>query len=984
MPSRRSLWTQSLKAVGLTLAPLLVLLGRPALAQTSIDFENLPAGTAVNTQYPGVTFNGSGATGAHISTGDVTAHSGSNVLIVTPIADPAGGGPLTIKFTVPQKTVSLWASYVLFPGNPQMTTLPASLTAFDQSGAEVPGASVSMTVAGGMFNAQLAVSSAQAVISSVTLTLGQGIFTAIDDLTFGGGATVTPPSGPSVTITVPSDGATVDVTNGSLAVNGTVSGQNLLPNVSVTLTGKFSVPNQGPPVLTTTLPLDPTLTSFASPNAFTNVPTGIYTLTVTAINQAGENGLASVTVNNFPVATGVVPSEFEYSQVANGGECQFVAYDDPVNGERALAFFPATTQVIPVDRQVLLKWQHVNDVTILHGDGTLGCPLLGEVNQVETVAMAGSLANTYEYKVAPFERGSIYRISTAKETTNVVPLTYTPKVFADAIDQLSKYASGGTPVPVNDVGGINEVGVPVADPSADLMAEDPTFLFQQFARPWYVVRDAQGNVSESPGTHAVTAGVPNTLEIRGLSPTLYVERIGGSFLDYKASFHAKGANCQGICNVPVPGDVTPTVWQSGGCFVDPTSQAFKCAINHPFVQGFTAQTNTPVYSSAPAVPNYGGYCDSGNTAWLAVGITLQAETEWSAIPNKSSPNEDTGVGDFTDIQELGWVTDSNKSSADFPATHEHIQGTADGLEDLGSGQGCVVGLAGCLLGVAGYQLGGHGHGLWSDYDIHVRPLALSGIADPNAQWVVTPASGTLPPFWNLMAANGDPTLEGTDSAPPIGDIETEWEEFWQHPWVSVAGSTIPIGSLAFANGRWMIDCGHPPQHSEIHPPNTLMFSGMKANTIFGQNVVTTAQMWVNEFYEGTPYQTQVWPPPRPTPTAQMVAIHTTYGFPTAAPVKINNDGSRTYPFTPSTNTFTQLPPQTLPIAQATVSQHHDGLLIQVEGPKTNHDVHATGQVIYPDDHPDTASGPISNLYATWTVGWKCETVNGTSDCQTAP
>jgi hypothetical protein len=216
-------------------------------------------------------------------------------------------------------------------------------------------------------------------------------------------------------------------------------------------------------------------------------------------------------------------------------------------------------------------------------------------------------------------------------------------------------------------------------------------------------------------------------------------------------------------------------------------------------------------------------------------------------------------------------------------------------------------------------------------------------------------------------------------------METEWEEFWQHPWVSVSGgSPIPVGSLAFANGRWIIDCGHPPQHSEIHPPNTLMYSTMKTNTLLGQNVVTTAQMWVNEFYEGIPYQTQVWPPPRPTPTAQMVAFETTYGFPTAGPMTVNNDGSRTYAFTPSSNKFASLPPQTPAIAQATVSQHHDGLLIQVEGPLTNHDVHDTGQDIYPDDHPDTAAGPISNLYATWTVGWACETVNGTADCLTAP
>ncbi len=976
---------QSWKTLGLALATQLVLFARPALAQTTIGFDDQPSGTAINTQYPGVTFNGSGATGAHTANDLVTAKSPPNALVVTPFNDPAGGGPMTIKFTQPQKTVSLWACFVEPPATPAVTTLGASLLAFDQSGQPVPGAAQSQTVNAGNCNTQLSVGSPNAVISSVQITMGQGILVVIDDLTFGGGSTVTPPSGPSVTITSPTDGETVDLTNnGSLAVTGTVSGQNLNSSVSVTLTAKSAAPNQTPFAQSTTLQLDST-GAFSGPTAFTNVPTGVYTLTVTATNTAGEAGPQSVTVNNFPSALGITPSEFEYSQVANNGECQFIAFDDPTLGERATAFFPATQHLILVDREVLGKWQSVTSVPILHGDGTLGCPLDGEVDQVFPVPMVGTNANMNEYKVVPFERGTIYRINHG--TANVVPLTYTAKVFADAIHQLSIYSStggsGSTPLLPPDPGGINEVGIPVADPTMDL-SDDPTFLFQQFARPWYIARDPQGNPKQNPGTLSVTPGIPNTLEIRGLAPTLYVERVGGSFLDYKASFHAKSANCQGVCNVPVPGDVTPTVWESSGCFIDPTTGAYDCAINHPFVQAFTAQTDTPVYSSSPGVPNGGGYCDTGNSFWLAVGIASELETEWSAIPNKASPNEDTNVGDLVDIQELGWVIDSNKSSADFPATHEHIQGTADGLEDLGSGQGCVLGLAGCLLGEAGYQLGGHGHGLWSDYDIHVRPLALSGGTDPNAGLVVTPSSAMLPPYWNLMAANGDPTLEGTDSAPPIGDIETEWEEFWQHPWVSVAGSTIPIGTLAYANGRWIIDCGHPPQHSEIHPPNTLMFSGMKTNPLLGQNVDTTAQMWVNEFYEGIPYQTQVWPPPRPTATAQMVAVETTYGFPTAGPLTTNNDGSRTYAFIPSAKRFASLPPQTPAIAQATVSQHHDGLLIVVNGPKTNHHVNDTGQVIFPDDHPDTASGPISSLYATWTVGWRCENVNGTADCQTAP
>src|SRR5579863_6834450 len=97
---------QSWKTVGLGLAALLVLAARPAHAQTTINFDNLAAGTAVSNQYPGVTFTGAGAAGAHISAGDVGAHSGLNVLINSPIANQNSGGPLTMTFSPAVQTVS--------------------------------------------------------------------------------------------------------------------------------------------------------------------------------------------------------------------------------------------------------------------------------------------------------------------------------------------------------------------------------------------------------------------------------------------------------------------------------------------------------------------------------------------------------------------------------------------------------------------------------------------------------------------------------------------------------------------------------------------------------------------------------------------------------------------------------------------------------------------------------------------------------------
>lgn len=1009
---------QSWKAAGLMLAPLLVLLARPArAADTLVTFEEFPAGTAISTQYAGVTFNGSGTMGAHISTGDVTGHNGSNnVLIVSPLANTNGRGPLTITFNPPVQTVTLWAGYLEVPGGPTVpggaTSLQGTLTAFDQSGAPVPSATVTGLVNGAQASSPLSVASTQANIGSVTLSLGQGVFTVIDDLDFSGAITTPPPGGaPMVTLAAPVNPSTIDITNSSQSISGTVSGQDVLANVVVTLQPQFtnSSTQAAPaaPLFSTSLPLNATstanLATFASSSVFSNKPIGIYILTVTATNKEGQTGVASAVLNNFPSGVDLFPSEFQFFVNTASGECQFIAYNDTAK-DQVFAFFPATGNVIPVDVPVFRKWQNVNDPIVLRGgDGTLGCPVLGEISHFESKAMAGSLAFNYKYKIAPFEHGSIYWVSTANETETIPgTVVYTPKVFTNAINNLGFYGTDTVPPPVSDDGGIDEVGIPVKDPTYDLSDQEPTFVFQQFFRPWYVNRDVNGNVVENPVDHTVTPGIFNTLEIRGPfpNPTLYVERIGGSLLDFQAGFGAgsgfpRSATCKGeagtgVCNVPVPGDLTPTIWESGVCTVNPTSQAFNCTVDHPHVQAFTSKTNTPVYSTTTSVPDDSGYCNSDDTCQicLGVGLTLQQTTEWSAIPGKASPSTDTGTpGDGIDIQATGWVVASNAANTDVPATHQNMQGSAKLSDTLGTAGGCLVGLLGgpagvvigCGLGaITGYQLGGM-FGLWSDYGIHVRPLALSAIPDPNSQWVLTPSTGILPVYWNLMASNGDPTLEGS-SASPIGAMEMEWEEFWDHPWFGVSGGPPPIGSLLFANGRWIIDCGHTPVHSEIHPPNSVMYAVMtpEATNPFAENVATTAQMWVNEFYLGNLYKTQVWPPPRPTPTAQMNGILATAGTPTAGPMITNIDGSHTFAFAPSQNY-----PSTSGVAQATVVQTPSGLLIEVQGPLTSHGLAPTGQLLYPDDFVNQVGGgggPISNLYATWTVGWNCQSVNGQSNC----
>jgi hypothetical protein len=961
---------QFVTATGIScLFALSVPLLRPARADTLITFETLAPGTAVSNQYlpQGVEFNGVpgiiGA-GAHISSGAVTGHNSSNnVLINSPLADEFTGGPLTVNFTTPQQTVTLWGGFVLF--NNSATSLQGTLTAFDQTGTPIPGAVAGpVVVIGGAANTQFTVTSTMPNIWSVTLNLGLVTFTVIDDLEFSGGAPITPPaSGPPV-VSIGAPGSSVDATNSALQVSGTVSGQELLPTVQVALQAQFSVPGQPPTSLITTLALDSTQSLFSGAT-FSNLPIGPYLLTVTATNVAGQTGSASVKFANLPASLNDPTDILQLQYSVPAGNCQFIAFNDgakptdPTN--RVWAYFPNTGQILTVDAPVFQKWLQVDDYTILRNDGRLGCPL----QEGTSYSLSQS---PIIYEIQPFERGSIYWAPLGGSPP-VNLLYYTPKVFADAIETLSVSDDNPNPPPPtggsaanstfqNDYGGLNEVGFPTGDPISEYSSENPTYLFQRFARPWYL--DANNN-----------PGAANTLEIRGRTPTLFVERIGGDLVDYSAAIGGSAGA------LPQVGDLTPTIWQNYGCLFDSGLQQYKCSVSRPHIQAVTAETGTPMYSTGIEVPNYGDYCFSDNSIILSL-IALQSETEWSAIPGKSSPNSNAGTSsDAIPILTMGWVRQSQPSNADFPATHRHLQGSAAGTQEEGL-WGCVGGIVGCAIGgFVAHEFGGMGNGVWSDWDLHIRPLVLS-IADPNAPWVLTPAAGNLPPFWNLLAANGDPTLEGSPTTPPTpfhpppGDMEIEWEAFWQNTWTAIPGNTtIQPKSLAIIDGRWIIDCGHPPQHSEIHPPNSVFAitsttppkSTKPPKAGAADSFSTVAQVWINQLYQGSPYQTQIWPPPRPSPTAEVLANYLAFGEPSGG-IVANGNNSYTFYLSP-TFTDTHVPN----ISAATVSLAPNGVSVSVSGPTNSHQVNDTGQVVFPSDNLSSSSGPVGTLMARWYVGW---------------
>jgi hypothetical protein len=160
------------------------------------------------------------------------------------------------------------------------------------------------------------------------------------------------------------------------------------------------------------------------------------------------------------------------------------------------------------------------------------------------------------------------------------------------------------------------------------------------------------------------------------------------------------------------------------------------------------------------------------------------------------------VGDYELTPILGIVSDAHLAGEDFPATHScHV---GDPLSDPGSW-------------------------LRSDMNVHVRPLY---------------------GYRHLFADNTE-------------DIELEYEICWFHYAFAAGLDPIP-GDLLFASGRWIIDCGHKPYNSEIHPPAVM--ASMRTTKVEGWPA-TQANVWVNGIYTGDPVEFEIFPPPRPSPDA---------------------------------------------------------------------------------------------------------------------
>jgi hypothetical protein len=92
-------------------------------------------------------------------------------------------------------------------------------------------------------------------------------------------------------------------------------------------------------------------------------------------------------------------------------------------------------------------------------------------------------------------------------------------------------------------------------------------------------------------------------------------------------------------------------------------------------------------------------------------------------------------------------------------------------------------------------------------------------------------------------------------------VELEYEAYYAN-YAHVFMDWPLVGDLFAAAGRWIIDCGHTPYRTELHP--IFMYAKMKAEEFQG-HLATRADVWVNGWYPGDPIEFDIFPPPRPTP-----------------------------------------------------------------------------------------------------------------------
>lgn len=180
-----SKWNRARRSIFVAICVFLAPLPRVTAATAALDFENLPAGTTITTQYAnrGVRF-----AGAFLAAHEA-ARSGTRVLwSVSPSAEVFTPVPFRMEFTTPQRHLQLFAMSPEIARNGTLRVFGTGGTVIAQDGPKL--------VRVNNFHTLFQVSVPTARIRRAELRLDGASHFAIDDLSFG----TTPSTGPPIRV----------------------------------------------------------------------------------------------------------------------------------------------------------------------------------------------------------------------------------------------------------------------------------------------------------------------------------------------------------------------------------------------------------------------------------------------------------------------------------------------------------------------------------------------------------------------------------------------------------------------------------------------------------------------------------------------------------------------------------------------------------------------------------------------------------------
>jgi hypothetical protein len=732
----------------------------------------------------------------------------------------------------------------------------------------------------------------------------------IDNLRFTGNPPPpTPSTPPEIVIESPSN-AEADYSTGPLEIVAHITGEKILPQTVNAWIEALDPRSSFVSDVTTVTPIECTEPGWGctvdNPDWYSayragSLPPGRYRVHVTAMNLSQLTGTATFDFVNRPAYLDGYPGPVFGKDLEH---CQIAFLEDGTALARVLLPWPfppgQMSFSIPMSVHVAEKWLAAR-ATFLGGDYTLGCP-------TSTAVASEDVENWPFGQQQEFERG---RIVTGY-WSNPAEVHYMPKVFVDVAEAL---ATNGP----KDAAGVPrayawalQLGLPTADPETDFSADTPTYLFQRFRRSTDLSHPSPGD-SSLPD---------NTLELRGERghPLLYIARVGGDFMD--------AIEASATWDTDTLLATTPTVWETVPCSGGPVGP-YVCPsegtwADNLFFRPYAPGIPDPDEADPWTIPRSGvehidgsRQCPLGTYGWPSVVpgtdpkqmewvSTYQADNNlWPA----SEPAIPSHIPEPVEVKALIKLHDKDyenvpgsfMSPEDEPNTHywkacdvtaaeaEYILaygasvvcdhpyiatvGTVAALPLLPPG---TVEFIGGLFGVGASANNCEPAKICSsDWNLHTRPL---------------------PKYWNHLASSINSDTGEMEGNYADADFEIEWEYYWgwwvwpHSAWLA-SGShwrnyqtadpeedpasdfSFREGDLVYVRGRHIMDCGHPPYRSEIHPPSIIADMRRKRSSRYGA-IQTRAQVWVNSLFEGGPVTFSLWAPPRPNARAELVVLKT--------------------------------------------------------------------------------------------------------------